>query len=631
MPSESFQIEGFPKDGRRWWIRAVDHVHTMHKSTATPSVEVLLSKIPEELDQQLLESRSRKGPDQVALSREILKQAASSAVCRVHVGTFPCLRIGSIFRDGVYNGRLPSIRRSFTLDLSEPQKNLQTFDSVSESLRPPWWNPKTNHRVLNFSEYPLFDNENRTYDFRTGKCAVYTSNSQALVVPCSEIFRAFYAPTSEFARALLSGPWKKRRNRIVAMEDTGVEHDGSWTVILRKEIADDYLLFAANLAVSECGVDAAIEVHATMMGDQTKRPASLHARIPFKATEFTVDVDCIPLVESKGGLTKYLALEVTGMTWPYPGIKIRKGRDNDGRTGAVRLNSSKPPPFEGRPGSNERRRGSSAPIPITSEEDPGDTGGIVRFKVSGLECSNPPIIDQLPKYLSYKYLGDPKPPQDDPKDLTSTGNPQPGAGGADQSSLDHSRTIDAPDRFLEIVKSFEIMLEKGLISDWRTISGKYVGFRDDLPVWLFPRIFFSDEGIPRASRWSWLEEIGAPRSALVCRITVGDADVYWVETEVLGGDGRRSVIVNAPSDCITSVIESLLRLGTQCRATWPKDNDGFCATIGASRVVTWRHAWASQSDKPSTSVDSSPGQTFSANRKLNIESMLAKIRAVAGL
>nr|WP_299379985.1 hypothetical protein [uncultured Halomonas sp.] len=110
------RIAEFPNDDRYWVIRWIDTYEVVSGRTATPSVGVIL--IPTANNPALKNFRSS------SFNFE------EECQCRVHVGFIPLLILGSIFKNGIFVGRIEAETRTVTL-----RKNESPYQ-IPESVRP---------------------------------------------------------------------------------------------------------------------------------------------------------------------------------------------------------------------------------------------------------------------------------------------------------------------------------------------------------------------------------------------------------------------------------------------------------------------------------------------------------------
>jgi len=80
-----YPIEGFPIDGRLWWLRWFDH-SAWNGITTTATVTVALSRLPRTTHANALPP----------LDAALAARTGSQFTCDVHTGLIPALAIGTV-------------------------------------------------------------------------------------------------------------------------------------------------------------------------------------------------------------------------------------------------------------------------------------------------------------------------------------------------------------------------------------------------------------------------------------------------------------------------------------------------------------------------------------------------------
>ncbi len=299
--------QGYPQDGRLWWVRWIDQVETAGGGTGTPLVHVLLSALPDGAD-----------PSRPPTIAEALRAGGegAEAVVRVHPGDMPALSPGLLVRDGKRVGWLELDKRTFCFEegqASDPTACL----SASPAARPRFWSDEMPWTVLPATAYPLGG-------FDRGRCVVVHDGPRQLALPCSEVFRFFFAPESLTANALLSGPFDLVEGRLLNPEWTGPRKDGSYQVGLRSGLTGRSAASLANLAAG--GRAAARRLSRMLapgsvpMGDRGGA-GMIEAAIPYDWTRMRISVrglQLYPDLRARGVLDKFLGLAIVDVAWPVP-------------------------------------------------------------------------------------------------------------------------------------------------------------------------------------------------------------------------------------------------------------------------------------------------------------------------
>ncbi len=269
-------------------------------------------------------------------------------------GQMPLLAIGTVFegreKGGVCVGSVNLMVREFVIE-GRPIDQLHCPASAVSPFPPPsWWfsqvkpdaekplTPKQRkveddkqYRVLNKRAYAL------GADLKDSKCIIAQTSSGILVLPCSEVFRSYFAPTTRMANQLVRGSWDKTWQELaVPGAGTGILADGTgWQITLRHDVKEEeegaaFLL--ANLIIDPDGLRAAHSVHHNLhyTGEAKKnreagRPVHLFANLPFGWPRLKIKVACLKPYPQ---IQKYVGLRILQTVWEGP-RKINIVREQD--------------------------------------------------------------------------------------------------------------------------------------------------------------------------------------------------------------------------------------------------------------------------------------------------------------
>jgi len=567
MPDHIDKIKQFP-DGC-WWIRWVDKYHVFHKRTSSPAVEVVISP----LDASRISQANLK---------TIISENPKTVRIPLSTGMIPRLKLGTVFQDGVPICDLPLESTVFTLDT---EKHPPAICKISDSLNPVPDNWKSNspYRVMNLWEYPLIG-------FLESKCVVAKAETQTVILPCHEIFRTLYAPYQKIALAFTSGPWRISQvseegtwSQVVNPKFTGPIDPQTWQVVMRKDIPDRFAEVLANLTSHPLGIAAANEIYAHSLG--SGNAGFLHAAIPFDSKQLRIEARYLELRKKPA---KYLVMEITAIEWPHPSVRILKGRDNSNQLGKVRTPVEKPKPFAGmnRPVDVEPDR----PVPVDSNEDPGNDAGVVNFICDGPKWLSPPHIQTLEKEESFTYLGLRTVNKEESVVDVSPGRGVPGCY-LGRAAYSEKERRDPSNRFTEVEQMLNSLLAKKKINAWNVVASETApAFSGKLPVWRFPAKL-SNNKCAEFQPWSFLDKKREyRRRALVCSIRYQGNVVYWLEVEVGAQGGIKSLLFISGVDNTYSLINKLLQICTKSRGVWPEDKD-LRKESGADKLCTLRHVY----------------------------------------
>jgi len=596
------RIEGFPMDGRCWWVRWVDHIELPSGGTASPGVHVLLSPLPDQAGRNSFPSISDEGRRQSAPQK-----------CRVLAGAIPGLTIGTVFRDGVRAGKL----EAKTISVAFASDRCQTFIwPACPNGKPPLpdnWPDGWPYYLLSLFHY-------RLGPFRSSNCLVLRDEEKSVIIPCFEIFRALYAPHQEIALALLTGPWDLTWQQVANPVHTRPRDNGDWQIGLRRRIRNDHAPILANLVLSPTGKRAAKSIHTALLaaaqrsetGDE--RMIGLRADIPFDWDQLRMTVRCIRLPGSR--LPKYFGFEITRISWPRPPQSpavLWYYRDNSGTPADEPTPTDQPPPFVS--AGQALSVGQDGIVDVTSWDDPtGSNPQSEIFSVTGPILEGRPPQREVPKEESFTYQGAIRGGEVEPASTTSAGNSGGSDPGVARSEYTATPRRVPSHRFVELIELLQRMHREGLIDAWRVVHPPFVGaeFEGGLVAW--PFLNRPD----RKRSWCYIDrESEDIRSALVCEIRLAGVDVHWLEVETRGGtEAFRAVMFQAGEGERKSVVLELIHLAEQHRGIWPKSTAVQAFEAGATALRTWKHQFEGEDGQP---------------RQLRPQPALAALRCVASV
>ncbi len=251
------RIKEFPQDGRLWWICWVDHVLLPLGRTGSPGITVLLSALPDGANVANLPP----------IEGELRRQRREFSTIQVLAGAVTGLTIGTVFQNGLRVGLLKAEEVSFSFGVTDDGHRSAILPLRSNpDLSPPphWWSPR---RVLRRRPRPLLPPASYAlpgFDDVLG--LLVRDDTRMVLLPCFEIFRAFYAAHQDVALALLSGPWDVTWHEVANPDHTGILDDNVWQIGLRRRIRNKDAPTLANLILNPYGRKAANDIHAHLLG-----------------------------------------------------------------------------------------------------------------------------------------------------------------------------------------------------------------------------------------------------------------------------------------------------------------------------------------------------------------------------
>lgn len=572
MSTSQEKIKEFPEDGALWFIKWIDEFRLPHLGTRSASVGVVLQKLPftdpaklwsmaPESLLQILGQRNNRDPH-----AELLPSTP-----RVMAGTLPLLHIGAVFQNKVKVGELPTQRQRIALHQGEQDGREVTLGELQPA--PPSWGSGFPYRVLN--KYEFSGPHSRMPDSR---CLVIWRRTGTYIIPRMAIFRAFYAPHTELAKAFCNGPWRDRLEDVVCLNDfqSGLKTErtstGQWNVILQTLVPDSYAPLLALLYFDEHARACAESIYSRSLQDrsgQQSRPWYASAQIPFRPGALQLDVRGFHLrgwkyKDEDGSPSenrKFLVTEIVGSSWPDYIPDIGYERANSGRPSSSPTAAHGPKPYA----NSGSHRPSNADTTVDGEHDAQTDGVGTHMSATEFHWINKPTKAKIPKQSSQQYEDN----------GTSS---RPGESGDEVSTGEHTHQQDgrpkgqaeilvrAPEmRFQNILEVFDKLKSTGFLSSFTVVAcsipGKLIR-RGDLDCWSFIDDASRLNGFRPRRGWRLVEYDSNNarrclyRSALVVQLTIASSTLYWIEIECRRKNegGFRSPVLSNITDSATDII-----------------------------------------------------------------------------
>lgn len=251
----------FPLDGQLYRLIWAGRISQARTEQATPRIHLWLAKIDESSPENLRCVLRPSGRPEVMW----LEESAGS------IAMFP---IGSFWRDGVRQNSRYALPED--LHFRHEVLSAQSWSIVSSNA--PVGNGFAKH--VNRSDYPLSGENERGereffYDGFLVRCT--TDSGLTLLIPCYEIFRRFYAVSSEISSALLSGHWTTELKKLVKADRTGISPDGKNYIIWPQgQISDIAGLALARFALVDAARLAAASIYLELENARNRERRNSH-------------------------------------------------------------------------------------------------------------------------------------------------------------------------------------------------------------------------------------------------------------------------------------------------------------------------------------------------------------------
>lgn len=220
-----------PRDDRHWVLRGIVGRRSNVGNESTARLHCLFQAVPSDTSPDAYDPYEDRNPTMRTLA--------------LNAGMLPLVRPNKVFLNGKHIGEMPSRTVSIRIDCSaEAVPVYRLARLVRAAEEPTVW----------FAVYPGYFEERRV-------------NVQ---LPCSEIVRATMAPTSHFARALLSGPWGEARHKLVDVSECSVDpaDAGHWRLGLRRGTGTEYAQLAGRMLFEPEARAVAEVLHANFLGEK---------------------------------------------------------------------------------------------------------------------------------------------------------------------------------------------------------------------------------------------------------------------------------------------------------------------------------------------------------------------------
>jgi len=553
MPS----IDDFPSDDHLWMVKWIDKFSPFHYESRSSAVTVRLQRLPFSDPRALSQLKAADVANLLGSSKrhsaeEAARDGGDFTDCVVHVGTLPLIAIGRVYQHQQLVGELPTESR--TLSLPKAEESCTTIQIGQELPKPPGWGEKYPYHILSQREF-----NGLVPSFGRSQCLVYLDRRSRVtyIIPRIVIFKRFYAPHTEIARAFSPGPWSHKKSILVyeyPLESgllTQVDpQTGDWHLILQTHVPDDYCFLLALLYFDDFAKQCAERIYTNALRD--RQPWYANAQIPIKSTEQPVKVSVKgfmlrdrfgpdPSTSDKRYVVvrrSFFVTAIVGVTWPTYAPPVWFERFNSGATG---LTSGEAPSDLPRPYSSLRRKHNS-PEPWTHIKSRTDAsseqGAYVVDDDMGEWIGQPPML-KLTKKSSKRYENHPRPGAvNDPTNDASSGMRTTQQGNPSQIRSGNP-TRPPVERYKLLIQALDDLIKKNTVSTRplvQPVNGYQTEHRDGLCCWNFFTHEESRAGDWPQAGWRLLERAsrGRPsiaRSALAIRVEQSGKSGIWIEIE----------------------------------------------------------------------------------------------------
>lgn len=498
-----------------WCVRWIDGFVDHPQSKNDPQLKVSLSAVtdPDWRTIPLLEAikGARVAPDRSHNTRHPVERFEA----RIQAGSLSSLKLGLVLQGGRPISRLNADVRDFAFAL--PSALVGGVNGIFEARLPAAESIGASD-LGNIIPSSIYE----PHSHRDTLVTVLRGEGGTLVLPQSEVIRAFLAPCSVVAQDLVRGPTMEypslKNLGGVIREGTGITPDGRWRLDVADGIAARHAPLIANLheAFNARGWMAAAQVFYEHQANQR-----LAAHLPFSDCTLRLKARVIPLLGDR-----YLGLEITHVTWPHqdqPEIELVRWipeRPEDAATADV-----------------PTRRVTTrvgVVLDLVSDAGPDLSSDLTPLEAEGVVWSEVPE----PRIREQTFRLEPDrttfPAETERTAEVSTGSPSAGTGVAEtlisQVPTDADVRPEGVARFERTAEMLDALEADGSIRTWTPLkpeAHERASQRGERAVW---RLGGDLKPVPA---WCWIDRPRLHRRTLfIAKVDLdSDRSVLWLEIE----------------------------------------------------------------------------------------------------
>lgn len=519
----------FPAGDDYWLVKCIDRFRLPHAATESASVDIRLQRI----DPAVAKRAARARHEEIhAIFGSTGRPEGAFQTASVHVGSLPALRVGQIFQRGEFKAELRAAFRS--LELPNAERSGEAWDLTNRmGVGPEGWKPEIPYAILRPREFDLGE-----ADFRAHQVLAFKGlGRQDVVIPRTVIFQCFYAPHTEMADAVTSGPWDQIKKRLVSTADfeNGLKTRDAlelneWHLVLETLIPN---AFRWQVALPYFDPYAQIQARRLYSEAEAQRQRRRDnswfctAGLPFDpGFPLRLRVKGYALEPSKwrpDGAFLVTAILAAKPGQPLPVLAY--GRANDGNDAPEVIQVDGPKPHSGsgsRPAEGSDRR------PVTSLVAPPINSAVAQYLGDTFDWDGGLRDRLLVKTSSKHYTGNRLPAPQAGSGSDSTAKPVSG-GQAGRSAKVTTQVRPPIKHFANLVACLRALTASGFLADFHVVQPENADLRtmrDGLHVWDFTeREVARAEARPKR-RWRMMTSRDDNQSAKRGR-TMLVAEVAW--------------------------------------------------------------------------------------------------------
>lgn len=474
------------------------------------------------------------------------------------VGSIPRLTIGSVWRNRkATRPKQGALRPIQSLEILAPSSwsVVRAGDYIPEGSR----NTHSSHTWINRSDLPLIFNTaagRKVRGLDAQVVSALTTSGQEVILPSYEIFRAFFAGTSDLAHALLSRTWDAAEKEFIVGSNR-YEEGGSidWHIDLAPRIPPSAVPYISWLHFDDAARRAANHIYSELVNQSGT--GWLSSMPPIVNRTFRINAHVIPL-HSRNAL---LITQILSVEFPIEVNSLSYSIPSKHTLSEAPVEGGNEIPISGTP--------KCGPTSISIPIDQKPTQHCYLLPSSPVKFSGLPTAkkiarkDRISHTQNFKHTSAGPTPLVVSVGASGTGQARPAA----QFTPDEAKQIE--DRFQAVMNLVTELQGDGLIAD--VIEYPIVRPAPlDIPTYCrFPS---SNDIKP----WPWTmvrTPVPRERLALVLQISIDERMIYWIETEATTKNERYCALAVEMTDGSSlneGTLEALLDICAAGDGVWPK-------------------------------------------------------------
>lgn len=276
----------------------------------------------------------------------------------IHIGCgqLPYLRIGSFLHEHEIRGTPAYRTETLRLTIGDTRSYIIRADDVFQYRG-------FNLRYIPPKYYPLPEPALSTRCLVVERDVANPTDVSKVIFPCAELLRYYFATSTELIKPIVNG----NLNAIYDSDLTWLEEDGTGILQLRKNIEDDEAGVVARFALDSCVRSQVEYIHESIIANGCNGEGYVPVVRPPFTGETTMILHGKPM--QVGRFWHFLVFWIEDCTGPYPYLRLKFARDNDGRTGRNK-DRSRPEAWKGNVKSVRRPSTGTEEPEIRSDDEP---------------------------------------------------------------------------------------------------------------------------------------------------------------------------------------------------------------------------------------------------------------------